>query len=77
MSVRLEPSDTVTTCAYKGIARYFSPVVEGADTHDLAWSYEDPLIDGEGIHDYICFFDEKLDVTIDGIDRPRPVTPWS
>lgn len=77
VSVALAPSGTVTTCAYKGAARYFSPVVKGIPQPDLAWSYEDPLIDAEGVRDYICFFDEKLDVTIDGIERPRPTTPWS
>lgn len=75
--VPLEPSATVTTCAYKGTARYFAPVVDGVARHDLAWSYEDPLIDGEGVRDYVCFFDEKVDVTLDGIERPRPTTPWS
>ncbi|MDP9027069.1 MAG: DUF427 domain-containing protein [Actinomycetota bacterium] len=75
--VELEPSDTVTSCAYKGVARYFSPVIPGANTRDLAWSYENPLIDGEPVRDYLCFFDEKLDLTIDRIERPRPQTPWS
>jgi uncharacterized protein (DUF427 family) len=77
VSVALEPSDTETTCAYKGAARYFSPVVNGELKPDLAWSYEDPLIDAEAVRDDICFFDEMLDLTIDGIDRPRPSTPWS
>jgi hypothetical protein len=25
----------------------------------------------------VCFFDERVDVTVDGATRPRPVTPWS
>jgi hypothetical protein len=25
----------------------------------------------------ICFFDERVDVTVDGVSRQRPVTPWS
>ena len=75
--VDLESSDTVTTCAYKGVATYFSPVVAGQDTRDLAWSYENPLVDAERVRNYICFFDEKVDLAIDGVDRPRPMTPWS
>ncbi len=75
--VELEPSDTETSCAYKGVAHYFSPVIPGVVTRDFAWSYENPLIDGEQVRDYVCFFDEKLDLTIDGIERPRPQTPWS
>lgn len=75
--VELAPSDTVTTCAYKGVARYFSPVIDGGAHADLAWAYEDPLIDAEPVRGAICFFDEKLDLTIDGVERPRPTTPWS
>jgi uncharacterized protein (DUF427 family) len=29
------------------------------------------------IRDYICFFDEHVDVTVDGRQRDRPTTPWS
>jgi hypothetical protein len=25
----------------------------------------------------IAFFDERIDVALDGERRPRPVTPWS
>lgn len=73
----LKPSKTVTTCAYKGVATYYSLDGEGANLADLAWSYVNPLIDGEPIRDYVCFFDEKLDLSIDGTARPRPQTPWS
>lgn len=75
--VPLQSSDTVTVCAYKGVATYFSPVATESLSRDLAWSYENPLIDAERVRNYICFFDEKLDLTIDGVARPRPTTPWS
>ena len=37
--VRLEllPSETVTQCAYKGTAQYYSSAVAGVPTEDLAW----------------------------------------
>jgi uncharacterized protein (DUF427 family) len=75
--VPLEPSDTITFCSYKGRATYYSPVVAGTPMRDLAWSYTDPLVDALGVKDHIAFFDEKLDLTIDGVARPRPITPWS
>lgn len=61
--VGLEPSDTVSYCAYKGRATYFS--VPGGPP-DIAWSYRDPLHDGEPVRDRLAFFDERLDVIIDG-----------
>jgi uncharacterized protein (DUF427 family) len=72
--VRLDLSDTVTYCAYKGRASYYS-VPDGPK--DIAWTYHEPLHDAEPVRDRICFFDERLDVIVDGERRDRPVTPWS
>ena len=72
--VRLDHSDTVTYCAYKGRATYYS-VPDGP--RDVAWTYHEPLHDAEQVRDHICFFDERLDVIVDGERRDRPVTPWS
>ena len=74
VAVRLEPSDTVTYCAYKGRASYFS-VPDGP--RDVAWTYHEPLHDAEQVRDRICFFDEHVDVTVDGERRHRPLTPWA
>jgi uncharacterized protein (DUF427 family) len=72
--VRLDHSDAVTYCAYKGRASYYS-VPDGPK--DIAWTYHEPLHDAEPVRDLVCFFDERLDVTVDGERRDRPVTPWS
>ncbi|WP_460440089.1 DUF427 domain-containing protein [Amycolatopsis stemonae] len=69
----LTPSDTRTTCAYKGHATYWS--VGGQQ--DLAWTYDEPLSDAREIAGYIAFLTERADVVVDGERRPRPVTPWS
>jgi uncharacterized protein (DUF427 family) len=74
VAVRLEPSDTATYCAYKGRASYYS-LPDGP--RDVAWTYHEPLHDAEPVRDRICFFDERLDVIVDGNRRDRPVTPWS
>ncbi|EUA43366.1 hypothetical protein I552_8107 [Mycobacterium xenopi 3993] len=71
VAVELEPSDTVTYCAYKGRASYFS--VPGGPA-DLAWTYHHPLHDAEPVRDRIAFFDERVDVIVDGERRQRPVT---
>ena len=74
VAVRLEPSDTATYCAYKGRASYYS-IPDGP--RDVAWTYHEPLHDAEPVRDRICFFEERLDVIVDGKRRDRPVTPWS
>ena len=79
--VRLDallPSDTQTACAYKGrTSSYWA--VERPDSRrvDVAWSYEHPLPDAVEITGMVAFFDERLDVVVDGARRARPTTPWS
>ncbi|WP_199521707.1 DUF427 domain-containing protein [Jiangella anatolica] len=77
--VRMEllvPSDSHSTCAYKGPAQYWSVRVNGQLHRNLAWSIVEPLSDGVEVKDRIAFFDEKVDVTVDGKPLPRPVSPW-
>lgn len=69
-----EPSDTISYCAYKGRASYFS-VPGGA--RDMAWTYPAPLREAEPVRDHVCFFNEKVDVFVDGRREERPVTAWS
>ena len=69
----LVASPTRSTCAYKGHAAYWSV----AGVPDVAWSYAEPPPEMALLRDLVCFFDERLDVTVDGVTRARPVTPWS
>jgi uncharacterized protein (DUF427 family) len=77
VTAELIPSDTRTWCAYKGQASYFSVSVGGRLVPDIAWSYTDPQHDAVQVRDLIAFFDERIDVILDGERRARPVTPWS
>lgn len=62
----LTPSATVTHCPYKGRAEYWSLRV-GETTHeDVVWSYPTPLPESERIAGLMSFYDDKLDVYIDG-----------
>ncbi len=72
--VDLQPSETVTYCAYKGRASYFS-VPDGPA--DVAWTYHQPLHDAEPVRHRIAFFDERVDIVVDGERRERPATQWS
>jgi uncharacterized protein (DUF427 family) len=69
----LEPSDHRTTCAYKGHATHFSVAGE----EGVAWSYEDPLNDAVPVQNMVCFYNERVDVEIDGEPQERPQTQWS
>ena len=74
----LEPSDTVTRCPYKGTASYYTVKVSGdGDGKDLVWYYEDPLDEVGRIKGLICFFNEKVDIELDGEPQERPESPWS
>lgn len=77
VTAELVPSPTTTWCAYKGRASYFSATVGGRLVPDIAWSYPDPQHDAARVRDLIAFFDERIDVILDGELRARPVTPWS
>ena len=73
----LHPSATKTYCAYKGEATYRSAVTAGGLLHDIAWRYENPLVDASEVRGLVAFFDERVDLMVDGVARPRPLTPWS
>ena len=69
----LEPSDHRTVCAYKGHPIHFTVAGEEA----VAWSYPEPLHDGLPVKGLIAFYDERVDVDVDGERQGRPVTQWS
>ena len=73
----LTPTDTTTVCAYKGRAAYWSATVGDVTIADVAWSFEQPHNYATAVGDLICFFNERVDITVDGTPVPRPQTPWS
>ncbi|MFZ0039858.1 MAG: DUF427 domain-containing protein [Solirubrobacteraceae bacterium] len=74
----LEPSGTVTRCPYKGTASYHSIKLDnGGDGKDLIWYYEAPLDEVGRIKGLLCFFNEKVDIELDGEPVERPESPWS
>jgi len=73
----LRPSDSETHCPYKGTAGYWS-VDTGSGLHqDVAWIYRTPLPESQKIAGLAAFYDEKVDVFIDGEPQRRPHTKWS
>ena len=76
-TTKLSPTRTSTGCAYKGFAAYWSVTTAKARHEDLVWSYATPLPEAAGIAGLLCFYNEKVDMEVDGVRRPRPVSPFS
>ncbi|MEQ6902805.1 DUF427 domain-containing protein [Nocardioides sp. YIM 152588] len=73
----LVPSETRTTCAYKGRASYLSTADGRPEGRDIGWTYPEPLDDAVRVRDHVAFWNERTDVLVDGEVVERPVTPWS
>jgi uncharacterized protein (DUF427 family) len=69
----LTPTDTTSRCPYKGTARWWTVETPAGGPHvDLAWSYPTPTRESQPIAGLVAFYDEKVDVTIDGERQERP-----
>ena len=44
---------------------------------DLVWSYPSPIPEAPKIENLLAFYNEKVDITVDGALQARPVTKWS
>lgn len=71
----LQRSPTQTLCPYKGTTSgYWSVRVGEAVYPDLAWTYHYPLPAVAAIAGLVAFYNEKLDITVDGVRLARPHT---
>ena len=73
----LTPTATTTSCPYKGTAEYYTATVDGTEHEDVAWWYRHPTRESAPIAGLIAFFDERVDVEVDGQALGRPRTPFS
>jgi uncharacterized protein (DUF427 family) len=74
----LVPSDTVTSCPYKGVTSgYWSARIGERVEADIAWVYDFPTLALAPIAGLIAFYNEKVDLFIDGRAIPRPQTRFS
>ena len=62
----LKPTDFSTTCPFKGQASYWSAQVNGETRDNLVWSYETPIPQAEGITGLMCFFPDRVELTVNG-----------
>lgn len=73
----LDPADTRSRCPYKGTARYWSVRVGDKTYEDIAWSYPNPIPENPKIEGLLCFFNERVDIYVDGKLEERPFSPWA
>jgi uncharacterized protein (DUF427 family) len=62
----LEISGHVTECPYKGRPVHFSARKLGDTGKHIAWCYENPHPEAEGVSGLIAFYNERVDLEIDG-----------
>jgi uncharacterized protein (DUF427 family) len=70
----LEPSDTRTHCPYKGTAGYWSVRVGERTYDDYVWIYRTPLPESQKIAGLACFYNERVDLYVDGVRQDRAWT---
>jgi uncharacterized protein (DUF427 family) len=73
----LVQSDSETGCAYTGFASYWSVRAGEGVEEDLVWFYPSPRSEAEQIRGYLAFFNERVDLEVDGELQERPLTRWS
>jgi uncharacterized protein (DUF427 family) len=73
----LDATANATSCPFKGAASYWSVEIDGRRHENVVWSYEEPIEGMERIAGRLAFFDEIVDVVIDGEPQPRPQTQWT
>jgi uncharacterized protein (DUF427 family) len=73
----LERSDQSSICPYKGEASYYSVrLPSGELAEDLVWYYPEPLLEASVIKGLVCFYNERVDLELDGELQARPESPW-
>lgn len=73
----LRPSATRTHCPYKGTAGYWSVEVGDRVHEDFVWTYRTPLPESQKIAGLACFYNERVDLYVDGELQERPRTHFS
>jgi uncharacterized protein (DUF427 family) len=74
----LTATGTVTGCPYKGTTSgYWTARVNGKTHPDIAWSYDFPTRQLLPIAGLVAFYNEKVDIVLDGQRLARPSTHFS
>lgn len=71
----LRPTARQTTCPFKGQASYWSVQVGDTIHEDIVWSYQSPIPEAAAIAGLMCFYNERVELSIsDGQQPSRPAS---
>ena len=73
----LTASDSHTQCPYKGTASYWHVTIGDKIYKDYVWYYPHPIPECPKIKELLCFYNEKVELVVDGVVLERPLTAWS
>ena len=61
------PTTFKTQCPFKGEASYWTLELNGAMHDGIVWSYESPIADAQAINGLLCFYNDRVDLTVDSV----------
>ena len=70
-------SDRTTGCPYKGVAGYWHLDIGGTRYENFVWHYDHPFPAVDAIRGRAAFYNEKVDLVVDGEPLARPTTVFS
>jgi len=73
----LEQTSNQSLCPYKGIADQYWSVRGQPDATNVVWSYSTPLPAVAKVAGLMAFYNELVDITVDGVRQPRPESVFS
>lgn len=62
----LSLSETISECPYKGDGQHWNLAVGDVSVADAAWSLPHPLPEGIAAAEHVCFYTDRVEVTVDG-----------
>ena len=73
----LEATDLHTKCPYKGTASYYDVVIDGNRHENVVWWYPFAAEESQRVAGLLSFYNEKLDIYVDGELEERPKSLFS
>jgi uncharacterized protein (DUF427 family) len=58
-------------------SQYWAAAVDGGSLEEVAWCYRSPALECAKVTNLVCFFNERVDLSVDGVKMTRPNSPWS
>jgi uncharacterized protein (DUF427 family) len=63
---------------FQGEAQYYHVQVSPEKrVENIIWWYRNPNLECAAINGLVAFYDEKVDIFVDGVKQARPKTLWS